>query len=283
MPSPPQIVTTDLDGPHQVEDDVNLSPRTPVDQGGATQPTHLSPSAGQTGVTTPSSPTLTTSTVHFKEDGSPVSLAVSGAPTGNTLAVPDSPSKSKRKWSIGTWSSTGKDRDLSATDDSATDSDSDADGKKKKKKKKGKKNEEELVSHLDPSKDTTDPTPFAEKPSTLAMLVDPKSLDDLEKIGGVQGLLNGLGVDPSRGLPTESGHDGGAPRSSSELRAIDGGDGAQWTASYEQRRKVYGRNDLPERKSKSIWALMWDAFKDKVLVRNPIHLPWTDVSRSSLV
>lgn len=275
MPSPPQIVTTDLDGP---QDGAAASPHTPVNQHQSmNDPSHLSPTNAQPGGLAPGSPTLTTSSsVHFNEDGSPTSQIPPsyhsdlGAATtaNNSLTVPDSPSKHKRKWSIGTWSSTGKDRDLSVAE-TTLDSDSDEDGGKKK-KKKGK---EELVSHLDPSKDTTDPTPFHEKPSTLAMLVDPKSLDDLEKVGGVQGLLNGLGVDPSRGLPAESGPQSGAPRSSSEQRAIDGGDGAQWSASYEQRRKVYGRNDLPERKSKSIFQLMWMAFKDKVLVRTSLSRP----------
>lgn len=267
MPSPPQIVTTDLDGPQQ--QDVNNSPHTPVNQQQpGSDPSHLSPS--NQGALAPGSPTLTTSSsVHFNEDGSPTSQIppsyhsdIAGATTANnSLSVPDSPSKHKRKWSIGTWSSNGKERDVFVVETEDNDSDEDSD---KKKKKKGK---EELVSHLDPSKDTTDPSPFKEKPSTLAMLVDPKSLDDLEKIGGVQGLLNGLGVDPSRGLPAENSSNSGAPRSSSEQRAIDGGDGAQWSATYEQRRKVYGRNDLPERKSKSIFQLMWEAFKDKVLVR----------------
>lgn len=279
MPSPPQIVTTDLDGPQNPPDGgVSDSPHTPVNQQHTMNPNHLSPTHGNpSGAVTPSSPTLTTtSSVHFNEEGSPTSAVppsyhsdvAAPPPANNSLTVPDSPTKHKRKWSIGTWSSAGKDRDLSVAE--TADSDTDEEGGKKKKKGK-----EELVSHLDPSKDKTDPTPFTEKPSTLAMLVDPKSLDDLEKIGGVQGLLNGLGVDPSRGLPAESGSGsgggGGAPRSSSDARAVDGGDGPQWNASYEQRRKVYGRNDLPERKSRSIWELMWMAFKDKVLVRTTLR------------
>ncbi|ORY32630.1 hypothetical protein BCR39DRAFT_464417 [Naematelia encephala] len=94
------------------------------------------------------------------------------------------------------------------------------------------------------------------------MLVDPKSLSDLEKIGGIEELLEGLGVDGTKGLSPETEGEGGAPRSSSEVQRR----GAQWTASLEERRRVYGRNDLPERKSKSIWLLMWMAFKDKVLL-----------------
>ncbi|KLT44250.1 calcium-translocating P-type ATPase [Cutaneotrichosporon oleaginosum] len=130
------------------------------------------------------------------------------------------------------------------------------------KKKKGKKNKPPPpMSHLDPEKDTTDPTPYAEKPSRLAMLVDPKSLEDLEKIGGVSGLLNGLGVDPNLGLCTD-GSNAGAPRSSSDMP----GQGAQWRTSLEDRRRVYGQNDLPNRPSKTLLQLMWIAFKDKVII-----------------
>lgn len=49
-------------------------------------------------------------------------------------------------------------------------------------------------------------------------------------------------------------------------------DGRQWAATYEDRRRVYGRNDLPERPSKSLLQLMWMAFKDKVLVSVAIYM-----------
>jgi Ca2+-transporting ATPase len=108
-------------------------------------------------------------------------------------------------------------------------------------------------AHLDPDNDTTDPAPFKDKPSRLAMLVDPKSLADLEKIGGIQGVLEGLGVDPSKGLDAGKGGAGT-------------GTGAQWTADVAKRQEVYGKNELPTRKSKSLFYLMWMALKDKVLV-----------------
>ena len=142
-------------------------------------------------------------------------------------------------------------------------------------KVEGKKAETEM-HHLDPDKDTTDPTPFKEKPSTLAVLVDPKSLESLEKIGGSQGLLAGLGVDPTKGL---TGGDDEVKAAESSTRPTDeeaaieavplDKSGAQWKADLEERRRVYGRNDLPERKSKSLLLLMWIAFKDKVLVSSP--------------
>ncbi|EIW70907.1 hypothetical protein TREMEDRAFT_29328 [Tremella mesenterica DSM 1558] len=100
------------------------------------------------------------------------------------------------------------------------------------------------------------------------MLVDPKSLEELEKIGGVKGLLDGLGIDAQKGLSgglaeAQAVEQGGESRT-------DGGNmdhrGPQWSASLEKRREIYGRNDLPPRKSKSLWLLMWLAFKDKVLI-----------------
>ncbi|TFY55009.1 hypothetical protein EVG20_g9475 [Dentipellis fragilis] len=45
-----------------------------------------------------------------------------------------------------------------------------------------------------------DPAPFAFKPFLLASLVDPKSLEKLEQMGGVDGLLRGLGTHRTRGL-----------------------------------------------------------------------------------
>lgn len=197
--------------------------------------------------------------------------------TLQTVDEGESQRRHRRGWSIGTWSSAAPTTDghsmkkplIRSTTAEASEAGDDRDNanKKGKKGKKGKKDREEPPSaHLDPDKDKTDPTPFREKPSRLAMLVDPKSLDDLEKIGGIDGLLEGLGVDGAKGLAvgTDEGNvETGAPRSSADM---PGGNGPQWRASMDQRRKIYGHNDLPHRKSKSLLTLMWLAFKDKVLV-----------------
>lgn len=200
----------------------------------------------------------------------------------------DMPTRHGRGWSIGTWSSDvgseataavdkphGKD-DLSRETTRRSwipwrkdqpDKETEAEGGKKEKKKL------EEMAHLDPDTDTTDPTPFKEKPSRLAMLVDPKSLDDLIKIGGIDGLLSGLGVDKSKGLLVGADEaqatETGAPRSSNDVERRNG---AQWSASMDERRRVYGPNDLPIRPSKSLLYLMWLAFKDKVLVSSPTRL-----------
>jgi hypothetical protein len=47
--------------------------------------------------------------------------------------------------------------------------------------------------------------PFTFKPLQLASLVDPKSLETLEGLGGVGALLRGLGTHPTHGLSTETG------------------------------------------------------------------------------
>jgi Ca2+-transporting ATPase len=80
-------------------------------------------------------------------------------------------------------------------------------------------------------------------------------------MGGITGLLNGLGVNPTKGLTNAASS--GAPRSSADMNHHDG---AQWAATLDDRRRVYGPNDLPERPSKSLWQLMWIAMKDKVLI-----------------
>ena len=47
-------------------------------------------------------------------------------------------------------------------------------------------------------------------------------------------------------------------------KAPHGGDA--YSGSLEDRKRVYGSNILPARKSKSLLQLMWLALKDKVLV-----------------
>jgi P-type Ca2+ transporter type 2C len=143
-----------------------------------------------------------------------------------------------------------------------------------------------------------DPAPFRFKPFHLASLVDPKSLGDLEGMGGIDGVLNGLGTHRTKGLPWKGGQASSSPHlgnsngsqgvaspgiivtspsgnaadqevSREQRKTWDGG-GAAELASMEERRRVYGMNALPSRKTKSLLALMWTALKDKVLVRHSV-------------
>ena len=137
-----------------------------------------------------------------------------------------------------------------------------------------------------------DPAPFAFKPYQLAQILDPKDLSLLDALGGIDGLLTGLGTHKSRGLTTipstrSSTSNPSSPRHKPPNEAdpiLPGivvtapeGDpdqiepptpiGPAFSAPLDERRRVYGRNILPLRKSQSLLQLMLATLKDKVLVR----------------
>lgn len=117
------------------------------------------------------------------------------------------------------------------------------------------KKENEKVKLPDDSSETLDTGVFPSQltPLALARLVDPKSLQSLKNLGGVDGVLEGLGTDARRGL----------------CFAAHGNDSSgtnPHNTGFEERRRVYGVSHLPSRKSKSLLQLMWAALKDKVLI-----------------
>lgn len=143
-----------------------------------------------------------------------------------------------------------------------------------------------------------DPTPFQFKPYELASMLDPKDIQILERLGGVDTLIRGLGTHRTRGLgkkallrnPTIIDGGGGDGRPGAGIGAsqrhdreekksdpvvapssgedpLDDEEGPAFSASLDERRRIYGENVLPMRTSKSLLMLMWLALKDKVLVR----------------
>lgn len=70
--------------------------------------------------------------------------------------------------------------------------------------------------------ENTDPTPFRFKPYELAHMLDPKDLGVLERLGGVDALLRGLGTSADRGLSNKS-----LDRSNTkdDVRGVGPGDG----------------------------------------------------------
>jgi Ca2+-transporting ATPase len=148
------------------------------------------------------------------------------------------------------------------------------DEKKKKKKKKGESAEDEeptKTNHqLELAQDEAiDPKPFQFKPYQLAHMLDPKSLEALIAMGGIQGLLRGLGTDAERGLSTEDAstrhekHGLGSGASHSEKShnnekppeivltepsgniGIPTDDRSAFAASFDDRKRVYGRIFYP--------------------------------------
>ncbi|WFD07628.1 P-type Ca(2+) transporter [Malassezia vespertilionis] len=89
-----------------------------------------------------------------------------------------------------------------------------------------------------------DPAPFLFSSSELCSLIDPEDIDRLHNMGGTAGLMKGLETDPNMGLCTDK---------------CEG-------TMLDERRRVYGSNNLPQRKSKSLPMLMWLALQDKVLI-----------------
>ncbi|KAG2355509.1 hypothetical protein BDR07DRAFT_1303134 [Suillus spraguei] len=129
--------------------------------------------------------------------------------------------------------------------------------------------------------DLVNPRPFKFRPVELASLLDSKNLDALEALGGIDGLLDGLGTDRSRGLTivTPDNRSGAGvvasqrhvreplsgvptPQGHAEVEVADD----PHSASMEDRKRVFGDNVLPHRISKSLLALMWLALQDKVLI-----------------
>jgi len=87
-------------------------------------------------------------------------------------------------------------------------------------------------------------SPFRVTKEQLAALVDPKSPEKLKALNGVKAICKSLRVDPSTGLSPDEGGD----------------------SPFADRRKAFGKNVLPEAKSKSFMQLVWEAYNDKTLI-----------------
>ncbi|CAG8527717.1 11332_t:CDS:2 [Ambispora leptoticha] len=146
--------------------------------------------------------------------------------------------------------------------------------------------------------------PFAFNPSLLSRLIDPKNINLLRKIGGVEGILKGLHTDSDLGLSTDEKAPL-PPITIDDISSKDDVDGDEFKqkdnikdlagkadtepkkerqskkekkaalanaeltkdgAPFSQRKRVFGVNVLPTKKTKTIFELMWIAMQDKVLI-----------------
>ncbi|KXX76192.1 Calcium-transporting ATPase 2 [Madurella mycetomatis] len=130
-------------------------------------------------------------------------------------------------------------------------------------------------------------SPFAFSPGHLSRLIEPKSVSVLQQLGGLSGLERGLRTDTEAGLSIDetrlsgtvtfrealsgSWHQSGLSQHRDALpqRATPlplpflGG---KLDDRYVDRRRIFGENRLPERKSKSFLELAWVALQDRVLI-----------------
>ena len=204
----------------------------------------------------PPSPTLSASSVHFK-----TTTDLRGRNPGDGISSLQAVQQHGRKNSAASFQTvTEADHATTGGPASATTSFTVAPSAEKATSGKGDGSDApSTIAHINPQDDNTDPTPFAFKPYALAALVDPKTLKDLDTMGGLEGLCAGLGTNPSKGLSAHSLGEGAGDGEKS------GGEGA-FAAPLSDRQRVYGVNSLPTKRSKSLLQLMWLALKDKVLV-----------------
>ena len=131
---------------------------------------------------------------------------------------------------------------------------------------------------------------FAFSPGQLNKMLNPKSLSAFIALGGLPGLETGLRTDIDVGLSMEEtelqgsisfeeaakryrklrGANASALPRPVEVRHVDVTDSAAASGSHSEafhdRKRVFSSNQLPIRKSISIWKLLWNAYKDNILI-----------------
>lgn len=133
--------------------------------------------------------------------------------------------------------------------------------------------QDEKEFHIDDNK-------FAFSPGQLNKLLNPKSLIAFHTVGGLHGLEYGLQTDLTAGLSADettlSGYvtfgqvreiAGSSKKSSRQYFANTSvslpGDSP---SPFSDRRRVFGRNVVPDARRKSFLRLLWDAYNDKILI-----------------
>ena len=112
--------------------------------------------------------------------------------------------------------------------------------------------------------------PFAFTPGQLNKMLNPKSLSAFFALGGLDGLEKGLRTDRKAGLSVDetvfrnqvSFEEATAKENPPVKVKVGTGAGAV----YQDRRRVFNENRLPEKKHKSLRELTWDAYCDKDVI-----------------
>ena len=129
-----------------------------------------------------------------------------------------------------------------------------------------------------------DNNPFAFTPGQLGKMYNPKSLGAFHAMGGLIGMEKGLRTDRQSGLSVdEKSMDGkvtfdeatsvGSPSSDDTKVAIEEPEMASAPAgqnagagTYDDRKRIFSNNELPQKKGKNFLQLVWIAYNDKVLM-----------------
>ncbi|KAK3622501.1 plasma membrane calcium [Elasticomyces elasticus] len=139
---------------------------------------------------------------------------------------------------------------------------------------------EALVPDAGTESDFTRPNnPFAFAPGHMTKFFNPKSLGAFHAVGGLVGLEKGLRSDRNAGLSGDESKLSGSvsfeeatasASPSSDKTAVEAPDISSPTekanmGNFEDRKRIFADNRLPEQKVKTIFQLLWIAYNDKVL------------------
>ncbi|KAI8922946.1 hypothetical protein BC831DRAFT_514668 [Entophlyctis helioformis] len=100
-------------------------------------------------------------------------------------------------------------------------------------------------------------------PERLLELIDPKNPALLQELGGIEGLAKALKSDLTTGLSDPLS--GQADQGHESKTKTDGHHG-QFSDGFDDRRRFYGSNALPEPIQSTIFQLMWEALQDHTLL-----------------
>jgi Ca2+-transporting ATPase len=122
--------------------------------------------------------------------------------------------------------------------------------------------------------------PFGVTPGHLNKLQNPKSLAAFKALGGLPGIERALRTDITSGLSVDETRLEGTvtlqeatkekftkvPTAQSSLSQDAIVTAQQVEGQFEDRIRVFKTNRLPDRKTDSIWVLLWNAYNDKILI-----------------
>ncbi|KAI0394131.1 calcium-translocating P-type ATPase [Xylariaceae sp. FL0594] len=118
--------------------------------------------------------------------------------------------------------------------------------------------------------------PFAFSPGQLNKLFNPKSLLAFRAVGGLAGVQHGLQTDVKAGLsldettvPFRVSFDEATRRAPGKRAGASGPPepaSPPGSSPFVDRIRVYGRNVVPLKKATPLWALIWNAFQDKIII-----------------
>ncbi|GAP87000.1 putative calcium-translocating P-type ATPase [Rosellinia necatrix] len=115
--------------------------------------------------------------------------------------------------------------------------------------------------------------PFAFSPGQLNKLLNPKSLPAFQALGGLAGIQCGLQTDINSGLSLDEttvrsiiSFDQAVKRTPDKTPELPERDPVPGSHAFVDRVRVYGKNVLPAKKATPLWRLVWNAFKDKVII-----------------